>query len=350
MCENRLSTVVWIIILLNIGMIALNRPGNAQTPLPPGNSKVTPKYSQLYFSVVDENFEIVNGLTKEELRLKIGGRTTAVTNISLVSGPVSVGFLFDVSDSNRAFIDKGRKAAIAMIQAGDPKNKYFALAVHNRVEMLTKFSDGESMRELVSASEYFSRSHGSFTAFYDAVSSALGEFRYAKYKRQFLVIFSDGEDTRSKMSRSTLREEILRSNVVMYGMDLKEGSPHFSDTYLSMFCWETGGILFRPSSYLSNPLYLRMFFQRIKRFTERRREVLGFNDFLEYLFESTMWSMNNQYVLGFDPGEKFGEKGNQKVSLSLRPSKETNRNHRRIGLRYRNQFFAADPGLVSTSN
>jgi VWFA-related protein len=92
---------------------------------------------------------------------------------------------------------------------------------------------------------------GEGTSLYDAVYLAVNEKLKEETGRRVIVVITDGTDTTSKIKEIEAIEVAQRSDVLIYGIGVRDAEFGESFGVLRRFADETGGSFFSPNARLS---------------------------------------------------------------------------------------------------
>ena len=145
--------------------------------------------------VTDASGAYVKGLVRKDFSLLVDGRPQEIETFEAANSALSVVLVLDVSTSMTLKLREARAAALEFLAALKPGDRAAVLTFGTNVVGFTPFSTdrGPAQKALEDA-----RVSGE-TALYDATSVALRRLREAGGRRA-VVLFTDGEDNRSRMS------------------------------------------------------------------------------------------------------------------------------------------------------
>ncbi len=198
-------------------------PGNSSQP--GGEDDSLPVYIKtdlvtLTLTVTDLYGRYVSGLKKEAFTIWDEKEEQDITFFSDADAPVSIGILFDVSDSMSGDkIAKARNALEKFINTSHPSDEYFLIAFNSRAQLLLdRTRDGDAvLRQLTLVKPKNN------TALYDALY--LGAERVTRGSRQkkAILIISDGQDNSSRYNFSEVKKQIKETDVVVYAVGILDG-------------------------------------------------------------------------------------------------------------------------------
>jgi len=145
--------------------------------------------------VTDSSGNYVKGLAKDDFGLLVDGRPQEVETFEAANSALSVVLVLDVSTSMALKLREARAAALEFLSALKPGDRAAVLTFASNVVGFTPFSTdrGPARAALEEA-----RVSGE-TALYDASAVALRRLR-EQAGRRAVVLFTDGEDNRSRLS------------------------------------------------------------------------------------------------------------------------------------------------------
>ena len=210
-------------------------------------------------SVTDSENHSVNDLTAERFQIWEDKVEQKIQYFSTDDAPLSVGIIFDFSQSMETKIDVAKAAATTFLQMGTPEDEYF----------LVKFSSNASIAENFTTSISRLRNQLSFvpaagnTAMYDAMYLGLNQVKSGRNPRKALLLITDGGDNYSRYSRRDLNELVRESDAQIYTISFGSGSA-------SNLSEISGGRFYRASK-----------------------------ENIEEICRKVAFDMKNQYVLGY---------------------------------------------------
>lgn len=233
--------------LCGIVLVVVSTVVSAQLPIFTSGIEVV----HLGVSVVGEDGALVPGLGPGDLEVYEDGVPQEIRYFSrgldrdLDRLPLHLGVLFDVSDSMH---EEGRFAKTAAIR--------FLSALDYAEDMTLVDFDGEVRVGRYSQSEFprlveriRNREAEGMTAFYDALGVYL-DGAFFQEGRKVLLIYSDGSDTRSRMSFGDTLELVRASDVTIYAIGfqkhLRMSTRMMQRTRLDEITTTTGGRSFFP--------------------------------------------------------------------------------------------------------
>ena len=145
--------------------------------------------------VTDADGRYVRGLSREDFTLLVDGRSQEIETFEAANSSLSVVLVLDVSSSMSLKLRDARAAALEFLAALKPGDRAAVLTFASNVVGFTPFSTDRSVARQALEDARVSGE----TALYDAAAVALRRLREAGGRRA-VVLFTDGEDNRSRMS------------------------------------------------------------------------------------------------------------------------------------------------------
>ena len=175
----------------------------------------------LNLTVTTKKGTIIRGLTLENFSITVDKQPLKILSLNEREVPASVGILIDASGSQdvRGAVEirqQFMKGLARFLELSNPANEYFALAFHNKTELVHDWtSDHESILAKVDSLKY-----GKQTSLYDAMHVSLEKMKTSRNSKRVLVLISDGDDNQSKTSFKEVRDLLKASDVVLYCVGL----------------------------------------------------------------------------------------------------------------------------------
>lgn len=218
--------------------------------------------------VTDGHGRHVLGLEKKDFALVVDGKSQEIETFDALDSKLSVVLVLDISASMAPKLREMREAALGFVSTLKPVDEVSVMTFSSGVVDITPFSaDKRKAQEAVEDARVIGE-----TALYDATAAALKQLRAAKGRRA-VILFTDGEDNRSRMSVEQVVEMARASEVTIFsvGQGVPDGSVLRS--YLERMAQETGGSAF--------------FISTVKKLNEAFRDVVK--------------ELQSQYFLTFTP-------------------------------------------------
>lgn len=301
-------------------MLAFVSAAYAQTPSPTppvqavedeGRVKIQTDLVTLTLTVTDIYGRYVSGLQKGAFTVFDNGEEQEISFFSDTDAPVSLGILFDVSDSmSGTKIGKARRALERFINTSHPNDEYFLIAFNNRAQLLLdRTRDGEAvLRKLTLVNPKNN------TALYDACYLGIEKVTRGAHQKKAMLIISDGQDNASRYNFGEVRRLLKESDVVVYAVGIVDGRDLGSQegmqgqAFLDELTSVTGGKAFYPTTDVE----------------------------MDEIFERIALELRHQYSIGYTPRD-FKQDGKwHKVKVKVKPP----RGLPRLTVRNREGYYA----------
>jgi Ca-activated chloride channel homolog len=229
----------------------------------------------LYATVTDQQRRLVPDLTKEEFEILDDGKLQEIRVFLNEVQPITVVVMLDTSASMTGSLDLLQMAAEQFLLRLLPKDRGSVGAFNDKIEFVCDFtSDRDQLVASLKEIDF-----GNPTRLYDALGASLDRLRGIEGRR-VILIFTDGEDTASRLGFGRVLERARTEEVMVYSIGLE--SDYFNgaqqvrtkpDPALKRLAQETGGGYFE-----------------LKKSSE-----------LASTFTRVAQELHSQYVLGFTP-------------------------------------------------
>jgi Ca-activated chloride channel family protein len=243
---------------------------------PPGATfKSGTQVVSLFVTVADAQKRLVPDLTKESFDVFDNEKPQPITYFDNSIHPITVVVMLDTSGSMTLTIDLLKRAAEQFLIRLLPDDKAKVGAFNDKVQISAHYTNNRD--QLVS--EVRDLDYGNGTRLWDAVGMSLDELKGIEGRRVILV-FTDGDDTASKVGLGTVTDRARADEVMIYAIGLE--SHYFNgqrmvrskpDGGLRKIADETGGGYFELTK----------------------------TDELAPTFTKVASELHSQYVIGFAP-------------------------------------------------
>ena len=263
----------------------------------------------LTVSVADAHGRYVAGIDKKDFKISDNKVSQQIAFFSDADLPVSVGIVFDVSDSmSGKKVEKAKEALSTFIQTSHPQDEFFLIGFSSQPHLLLdKSRDGDAVIKKLS----FVEPHGS-TALYDASYLALERITRGVHPKRVILIISDGQDNNSRYKFSELRRALNESDVIVYAIGINEGA---------------GGVRGRSGNRVLDELASvsggKVFFPRN---STRMNEA----------FEQIALELRHQYSIGYRPSNFTSDGKWHRIRVKVKPPGEL----KRVCVRSRAGYYA----------
>ncbi len=217
------------VALLALGVAATARGPQAAAAVGPGQQR--PVFGAgvdlvvVHATVTDREGYFVRGLREGDFEVREDGRPQAITAFSSERVPVSIGIALDLSNSMKGEKLRAAKAALARLldELLDPEDEVFLYCFSDQPALMQSWT---TRRDLLRRALDRLRT-GGLTALYDTTAEAVNLAVTGKHRKKALVIISDGSDTASHTDLRALKQQIQKSEVLVYaiGIDSTGSAP-----------------------------------------------------------------------------------------------------------------------------
>jgi Ca-activated chloride channel family protein len=239
------------LFVASASMVAARQKPPAQQPQQPplvfkgGTGTVVP----IFATVTDAQKRLVPNLTKEDFEIFDNDKPQPVAIFDNDIQPITVVVMLDTSGSMTGTIDLLKAAAEQFLIRLLPADKGRVGAFNDKIQFSARFTNDRD--ELVA--DVKDLDYGNGTRLWDAVGASLDELKGIEGRRVILV-FTDGDDTQSKVGLGTVIDRARADDVMIYAIGLE--SNYFDgvrmvrskpDRGLRKIADETGGGYFELS-------------------------------------------------------------------------------------------------------
>ena len=260
---------------------------------------------------------LVSSLTKDDFTILEEGKPQQIQFFAQgdVSErlPLRLGLLFDVSGSMRLDLDLAKTAAIKFMNAVEHAKDVTLVEFDTEVR-LARYRQDDYARLIERIRNR--KTDDKWTALYDAIGVYINGMANEEGQK-VLVLYTDGGDTRSKMTITQIIELLKWIDISVYAVGFIEnqGSGRMEQRMkLEQLANATGGQAYFPTS----------------------------KDQLEDIYEKILAELNGRYTIGYI-SNSTAKPGFRKVEIKV-----TNPAFKNVKIRTRNGYYAAGP--VSAGN
>jgi Ca-activated chloride channel family protein len=249
-----------------------------QPPAPTGPTfKTGTQVVSLFVTVADATRRLVPGLTQDEFEIFDNEKPQPIIFFQNEVQPITVVVMLDTSGSMTLTLDLLREAAEQFLIRLLPADKGRVGAFNDKIQFSSRFTNDRD--QLVT--DVKNLDYGNGTRLWDAIGASIDELKGVEGRRVVLV-FTDGDDTSSKIGQGTVIERARADEVMIYAIGLESnyiGGPNGQrvrtkpDSGLRKIADETGGGYFE-----------------LKKSSE-----------LASTFTKVAQELHSQYVIGFAP-------------------------------------------------
>lgn len=312
--STRLSFVVLLIVAVCSACPVLAQNSSEDVHIQPRTQPATPKEPEadpslkahtkpfkvdvdmvlVPVTITDPLNRLVTGLDRENFNLFEGKDRQEIKTFSSEDAPVSVGLIFDMSNSMSSKIERAREAVGEFLKSANPQDEFFLIAFNDKPEEIADFT---SSADDIQGRLIYTVPKGR-TALLDAIYLGVTKMREAKYPKKALLIISDGGDNHSRYTENEVRSTVKEADILIYAIGIYDhyfptDEERLGPTLLSDVTELTGGRAFT----IDNP-----------------------NDLADVSTKIGI-ELRNQYVIGYRPKNPSRDGKWRKIKVKLLPPK-----------------------------
>ena len=183
-----------------------------QTPFKSGSGAIVP----IFATVLDGQQRLVPNLVREDFEVLDNDKPQPIVIFADEIQPITVVVMLDTSGSMTASIALLKSAAEQFLIRLLPADQGRVGAFNDKIDLNSRFTNNRD--ELISAVKDLD--YGNGTRLWDAVSLALDELQ-GKEGRRVVLVFTDGDDTSSKVRMGTVMDRARAEEVMVYAIGLE---------------------------------------------------------------------------------------------------------------------------------
>jgi Ca-activated chloride channel family protein len=243
--------------VLVVSLLVSGLPGSAEDKQSPPVFKAGVDVVNITLTVRDKLGQLVSDLTADDFVVYEDGRPQQVALFARATEPgqedalsLDLGLLLDTSESMAQQMKLTRESALRFLDA-IPRARDLLVIFFDQDIRISRY-DSENQQGLVG--RIIDMKGSGNTALYDAISVYLSRVEESQ-GRKVLVLFTDGEDSRSITTLTELIALVRSSNVMVYaisfaGSSFSLGSNRYvsARTFLAYLAEMTGGDIYTPTS------------------------------------------------------------------------------------------------------
>jgi Ca-activated chloride channel family protein len=242
----------------------------AQQPQGP-TFKAQTQVVSIFATVTDAQKRLVPNLTQDDFQVFDNEKPQPVVYFDNSVRPINVVVMLDTSGSMTLTIDLLKQAAEQFLLRLLPEDKGRVGAFNDKIQFNARWSNDRD--QMITDAKNLDFGNG--TRLWDATAASLDELK-AIDGRKVILLFTDGDDTESRIRLSTVLDRARAEEVMIYAIGLESkfmGTTTKPDGGLRKIAEETGGGYFE-----------------LKRATD-----------LAPTFTKVAQELHSQYVIGFTP-------------------------------------------------
>jgi len=192
--------------------LAIGMPLAAQQPTFRASTQVV----SLFATVTDGQNRLVPDLTQDEFQVLDNDKPQELLVFQSENQPITVVVMLDTSGSMTGSIQLLKAAAEQFVTRLLPEDKAAVGAFNDKIELSAGFSnDRDGLITTIRDLDF-----GNGTRLYDALAESLNQLHGIEGRRVVLV-FTDGDDTSSRVGRGTILERARAEEVMIYAIGLQ---------------------------------------------------------------------------------------------------------------------------------
>jgi len=261
----------------------------------PGDTiRVDVDLALLNVTVTDPYNRLVTGLEPDNFRVFEDNVEQEVVTFSAEDVPISIGVIFDYSQSMSNKVGKAREAAVQFFKTANPQDEFFLVSFNERAELTSSFTNSvEDLQSRMMLTVPKGR-----TALLDAIYLGLSQMRGAHNAKRALLILSDGGDNHSRYNESDIKRLVKEADTQLYAIGI----------------FDALGYRNRTPEELNGPSLL----SEVTEMTGGRVFAVEKMEDLPDIATKIGMELRNQYVLGYRPSNKAHDARWRKVKIKLR--------------------------------
>ncbi|MGE0041950.1 MAG: VWA domain-containing protein [Vicinamibacterales bacterium] len=275
MRRGNLAVVLGLTAVLGVTMVAAG--GAQDQPLFRASTRTVPVYA----TVVDQGGRLVPNLEADDFTIEDNGKPVEISLFSNESQPFTAVVMLDTSASMTANLERLNQAAEQFLLRLLPVDKAQVGAFNDKIQLSGTFTND---RDALIA-DLDDLQFGNPTRLNDAVATSLDALEGVE-GRKVILLFSDGEDTSSRIGFKTVLERARDEEVMVYSIGLE--SEYFNGARMQRT---------RPTRDL----------RKIADETGGGYFELKESDALSSTFTRVAQELRSQYLLGFAPENLDGK-------------------------------------------
>jgi Ca-activated chloride channel homolog len=317
-------------LFLSVSVAEAQKP--SVSPTPPLENKdcglVQPDLVKLNVSVWGKNKGYLKGLNDRDFEVSDGKNKQKIECFAQKDLPVSVGILFDLSESMQSLrnadlieIPSAVEGLTSFINAGNPQNEYFIIGFAEKPTTLLEPTQDKKQIENALKALVSVKPEGN-TSVYDAMAQGFEKLSGGKFNKKILLVISDGMDNSSKNSdfadiKNRIKQNsdvmIYQVNIIIDEADLRSSiAMNEQVNWFERLTENSGGTIFYPKS--------------------RARTIEAFKLLADEL--------KSQYLIGFNSKQSSRDKKDwHEVKVNLNLPKEKKEEAGKITIRTQKGFY-----------
>jgi VWFA-related protein len=170
----------------------------------------------VHVAVTDPHGRYISGLEKKDFNLFADKLRTEITLFD-TGGPASIAIVLDASRSIPADKLAATSGWAESFVKNGSKNEYLVVAFDEKPRIVRDWTS--TYTELSAALSSIETASRRGTALFDATGLALEKLKTRSLSKRVIIVFSDGQDTKSKLKLNQVRGRLRESDVIVYAVD-----------------------------------------------------------------------------------------------------------------------------------
>ena len=170
----------------------------------------------IFATVIDPQKRLVSGLTQEDFSILDNEKPQPVIYFDNSIRPINVVVMLDTSGSMTLNIDLLKQAAEQFLIRLLPEDKARVGAFNDKIQFNARWSNNRD--QLIT--DVKNLDYGNGTRLWDAVGASLDELKGID-GRKVILIFTDGDDTESRIRLGTVTDRARAEEVMIYAIGLE---------------------------------------------------------------------------------------------------------------------------------
>ena len=170
----------------------------------------------VFATVTDAEQRLVPSLTKDDFEILDNDKPQPITVFQNTTQPITIVVMLDTSGSMTSSLKLLRDGAEQFLIRLMPKDKARVGAFNDKIQLSTRFTNDRD--QLVS--DMRNLDYGNATRLWDAVGVGMDE-RKAIEGRRVVLVFTDGDDTSSKIGLGAINDRARAEDVMIYAIGLQ---------------------------------------------------------------------------------------------------------------------------------
>src|SRR3954452_3186251 len=183
---------------------------------PPPTFKAGTQVVSIFATVTDSQKRLVSGLTQDDFSVFDNEKPQPVVYFDNSIYPINVVVILDTSGSMTLTIDLLKQAAEQFLIRLLPDDKARVGAFNDKIQFNAKWSNNRD--QLITDAKNLD--YGNGTRLWDAVGASLDELKTVD-GRKVILVFTDGDDTESKLRLGTVLDRARADEVMIYAIGLE---------------------------------------------------------------------------------------------------------------------------------